>query len=282
MSLNSFIPEVWAAKVLSAFKAELVYGSLCNREYEGEIAQAGDTVRINSIGDPTVAPYVKGVTDIEPEQLDSTDQTLLIDQSHYFAFEVDDIDKRQMAGNVMGEGMDRAAYLMAETVDEYVSGLYTGAAAANVIDPVHIDDGDTAYTQLVALRTKLNVAKAPKQGRWVVIPSWYTGLLLENSKFVANPALSTAGANLQNGMVGRAAGFDIYESETVPVISGDDYAVIAGYRGAITLAEAINKTEAYRPENSFSDAVKGLLLFGAKLIRSNGIAVLKASQTAVG
>jgi hypothetical protein len=268
MSLANFIPEIWSAKILSTFKAELVYGNLVNRDYEGDISQAGDSVRINSIGDPTVAPYVKGTTTITPEQLTSTAQNLLIDQSHYFAFEVDDIDKRQAVGNIMGEGMDRAAYKLAETVDAYIAGLYVGA-----------DVGNVTATTLVTLRTLLNKAGVPQQGRWVVIPSWYTGLLLENAKFVANPAMAQAGGNLLNGVVGRAAGFDVYESEAVPLITGDDYAVTAGYPGAVTLAEAINKVEAYRPEDSFADAVKGLLLFGAKLIRANGIAVLKASQT---
>lgn len=282
MAVTTFIPEVWAAKILSAFKQELVYGALCNRDYEGDIAQSGDTVHITSLADPTIAPYVKGVTEIDPAQLNTTDDTLVIDQSHYFAFEVDDIDKRQLKGDVMPEAMDRAAFGMADLVDQYIAGFYTDADAGNVIAATAITDGDKAYTGLVSLRTVLNKAKVPKKGRWVVVPSWYTALLLENSKFVANPALGQAGANLQNGAVGRIAGFDVYESENVPTISGDDDAVMAGHPSAITLAEQINKVEAYRPESSFSDAVKGLLLYGAKVIRPTALAVLTASQTAVG
>ena len=97
MALDTFIPEVWTQELLSALEKATVIAApgVVNRDYEGEIAQAGDTVHINSIGDPTVATYTRGSTTITPEQLTTAQQSLVVDQAKYFAFLVDDIDARQ-------------------------------------------------------------------------------------------------------------------------------------------------------------------------------------------
>lgn len=281
MALTSFIPEVWSGKVNVAKDKKFVYAALCNRDYEGDIAQAGDTVHITTLVSPTIGDYVKGTTKIDPAQLSTTDDTLVITESKYFAFEVDDIDARQTAGNVMPKAMTKAAEGLANDADQFISALYTGIDAGNVISAMAITDGDKAYSALVQMRTIMTEKDIPADGRWVVIPAWYTGLLLENAKFVANPALAQSGQNLLNGFVGRAAGFNIYESNGVPVISGDDHAVLAGTNDAMTFAEQINKVEAYRPDDSFSDAVKGLYLYGAKLVDPKGLVLLTASETAV-
>ena len=104
MSLN-FIPTVWAARLLSALEKSLVYGQagVVNRDYEGEINQSGDTVKIGSIGDPTIGTYTKD-TDITIQALTDAEQTLLINQQKYFGFAVDDIDKIQQ--NVTGNSYD--------------------------------------------------------------------------------------------------------------------------------------------------------------------------------
>jgi hypothetical protein len=97
MAITFFQPEIWAAQLLSVLEKSLVYAgpSVVNRDYEGEIANAGDTVHITSIGDPTIGTYTKD-TDITVQVLTDADRALLIDQQKYFAFEVDDIDLRQV------------------------------------------------------------------------------------------------------------------------------------------------------------------------------------------
>jgi N4-gp56 family major capsid protein len=280
VAINHFIPEVWSASLLTSLKKALIYAqpNIVNRDYEGDIANAGDTVRITSISRPTISDYVPGVTSITPEPLTDTQRTLVIDQSKYFAFEVDDVDARQAMGNVLSEGMREAAFALAELADRFVAGLYTGVQAANNLGTVAVTTGDLAYTQLVQLASRLHTANVPDDMRWVVIPPWYHALLLENTKFTDQSASGQPSAAV-NGSVGRVAGMEILMSNNVPNPTGDDYAVIAGTRSAITYAEQINKTEAYRPESSFSDAVKGLHLYGGKLIRPDGIAVVTASQT---
>src|SRR5574337_463011 len=113
MAVDSFIPEVWNASLLTTLSKKYVFGQggIINRDYEGDISQYGDTVHIGSLTDPTVATYTKNVTVIDPATLATTDQTLLIDQSKYFAFEVDDVDARQVRnnGDLMGKAAMRTA-----------------------------------------------------------------------------------------------------------------------------------------------------------------------------
>jgi hypothetical protein len=282
VSLTRFRPEIWSANLLVALRASLVYGGpgIVNRDYEGEITQSGDTVRITSISRPTVGTYVPGSTSIHPEQIQDAQRTLVIDQAKYFAFEVDDVDARQAKGNVIPQAMNESAYALATIIDSYISSFYTGVQSANVLGssgtPISIataSNPNDAYNKvLVPLRTALTKANVPAEGRFVVVPPEFYGALLQDSRFIkVNESGSEMG--LRNGMVGRAAGFDILESNTTPVPTTGVNAIIAGTSDAITFAEQINKTEAYRPQDSFSDAVKGLALYGAKLVRPDALAV---------
>lgn len=282
MAITNFIPEVWSAQLLSSLKKSLVYGgpSVVNRNYEGEITDSGDTVKITSISRPTVATYTKNSTTISPETLTDASRSLLIDQSKYFAFEVDDIDLRQSknGGALMSEAADEAAYALGDVADQFIAALYTDADAGNALGTVSVTSAALAVSQLIALKVKLDNANVPQQGRYVVVPPWYHGLLLGSDLFVRVDASGTSEA-LRNGMVGRAFGFDVLVSNNAPLVTGDDYAVLAGYPGAISFAEQIVKVEAYRPESAFSDAIKGLHVYGAKVVRPSGIATLVASIT---
>jgi hypothetical protein len=251
-----------------------------NRNYEGDIANFGDTVHITSISRPTVADYTKDVTSISPETLTDATRALVVDQAKYFAFEVDDIDMRQAraGGALMSEAAQEAAYSLADTADLYIAGLYSGAQAGNQITTTAITTAALAVTGLINLKVKLDVANVPQQGRYVIVPPWYHGLLLQSDTFVRVDASGSSEA-LRNGQVGRAFGFDVYVSNNVTNTTGDDYRVCAGVPSAITFAQQIAKVEAYRPEAAFSDALKGLSLYGAKLVRPDAIATLIASIT---
>jgi hypothetical protein len=281
MGISSFVPEVWSAALLSSLKKAQVYAQLMNRDYEGEIAQAGDTVHITSVSRPTIANYVAGTTVITPESLTTADRILVVDQSKYFAFAVDDVDQRQAKGNLIDAAMQEAAYGLSDVTDQFAAGLYSGIQAANNVTTIAVTTGDIAYTQLTKLAQKLNEANVAMQGRFCVLAPWYLQLLLDTNKIAFNPALAGgAGATaVIEGYVNRLLGMDIYVSNNAPLITGDDYAIIAGTKMAWSFAEQISKTEAYRPQSSFSDAVKGLHLYGAKLTRPDGLAYITASQT---
>jgi len=288
MAIDRFIPEIWAAQLLSALEKNLVFAQpgIVNRDYEGEISQSGDTVRITSISDPTIGNYVPNTTVITPENLTDAQRTLVIDQSKYFAFEVDDVERRQAKGDVMPEAMRRAAYKLRDIVDQYIAAFYTSVPTANRVAAgaevvVAAADPTALYDDvLVPLSVKLDEANTPTEGRWVVLPPWLYGRGLSDDRFIRADASGTT-AGLRNAVVGEAAGFTIYKSNNVVNVTSDQYAVLAGAgNGAISYAEQINKVEAYRPESSFSDAVKGLHLWGAKVIRPELLAYAQVGQAA--
>ena len=276
----SFIPEVWSAKMLVSLKKALVYAGpgVVNRDYEGEIKGQGDTVRIRSMGRPTIGTYTKNSTTITPETLTDAQRALYIDQSKYFAFELDDIDAAQSTGGELETSLQEAVYGLRDVADQYVAALYTGAQAANQIGTVSVTTAALAYTQLRKLKVKLDEANVPMEGRYCVVPPWYEGLLLEEDKFVRVDASGTS-EGLRNGQIGRALGFNVLASNNAPLVTGDDYAVIAGHPSAISFAEQIASIETYRPESAFSDALKGLHVYGAKLVRPDAIATVVASIT---
>lgn len=279
MSINNFKPEIWSAQLLMALRDNLVYAQpqLVNRNYEGEITSHGQSVHITMIGDPTIFDYDAGDT-INYEDVETSGTDLVIDQAKAFAFKLDDVDKAQALLNPMQEMATNAARGLRDKADAYVASLYTGVAAANTIgstaSPINTYTTPTdAYDKvLVPMRTKLNRASVPKEGRYIVVSPEFTGSLLEDSRFVKVNESGTE-EGLRNGIVGRAAGFDILESNNTPVPSGDTQVVMAGYPGAITYADQVLETEALRLQSTIADAIRGLHVYGAKLLRPAGVAV---------
>jgi hypothetical protein len=281
MSIDTFKPEVWSAVLLASLKKALVYGDLVNSDYEGEITDYGDTVTVNSVSRPTIGTYVPNVTNVTPQQLQTAQRKLVVDQAKYFAFSVDDVDARQARGDLIPAALSEAAYGLADVADQFLAGLYTGVQAANNLGTIAVVTGTptSAYDNvLVPLKVALDNANVPTEGRWCVIPPWFHGRLLRDDRFIRADASGEASQAI-NGYVGKAAGFSLRMSNNTPFPGGDDNIVIAGVRSAISFAQQINKVEAYRPQTGFSDAVKGLQLYGAKLMRPDALAVCQASQT---
>lgn len=278
MAVTSFIPELWSARLLNALDKSHVFANVVNRDYEGEIKKMGDTVHINTIGAVTIGTYTSN-TDFSsgPETLATTDQTLAIDQAKYFNFQVDDIDAAQAAGDIMDKAMTRAAYGLADASDRYIAGVLAGAAdASNLVssDAVALTSSNV-YENVVKMRTILDKANVPTAGRWLVIPPEMYALILLDDRFVKTGGEMAEGI-LRTGLVAQAAGFDIYLSNNC-VNDSDTYTIVGGVDAAATYAEQIVSTEAYRPEKRFADAVKGLHVYGAKVVDKAQIACLKAT-----
>ena len=108
MSIDNFIPTLWAVELLENLNDKHVYSDLLNRDYEGQINNVGDTVKINSIGRITIATYTKNSTINAPETLDDSNLMLAITESDYFNFEIDNIDKKQQQPKLMGDAMKEA------------------------------------------------------------------------------------------------------------------------------------------------------------------------------
>lgn len=287
MAVDTFIPEIWAADLFVGLRKEQIFGQagIINRDYEGEIAQAGDTVHIGSLAAPTISTYVKNVTVIDPQTLTTTDQTLLIDQSKYFAFEVDDVDKRQVksGGQLLTKAASDSAYGLSDSQDVFLATAMT-TNAGNVIAAGDVATPDAAYKVILALKVKLDKAKIPTSGRWVVVSPEFYALILQDARFTDASKYADGGSTIRNGEVGRVLGFRVLSSLNLPAGTAGTNPevsnfVIAGHPMATTLAEQINSVEAYRPQGSFSDAIKGLHLYGAKVVRPEALAVMDADVT---
>ena len=276
MAVTKFLPEVWSATLLSILEKSLVYaGAPCvNRNYEGDIANYGDTVHIVSVADPTISTYTKD-TDLTVQVLTDSEQLLTIDQAKAFAFEIDDIDMRQVrsGGALMTEAAQRAAFGLRDVTDQYVAGLMkAGVNASNALGAITVSTTATdAYDKvLVPLAQKLDEANVPTEGRFVVVPpAFYAKLRLDGRFIKANESGRSA---LHNGDVGDAAGFQILTSNNAPAGATTGKMVIAGSNIATSFAEQISKVEAFRPEKRFADALKGLHLYGAKVVRDTALA----------
>lgn len=273
MAIDNFIPEYWSSKILVALRDKLTYAqpNVINRNYEGEIRQAGDTVHITNFVDPATRAYTRN-NPISYDILTDATRALVIDQERYFAFSVDDVDRRQALGGFVEEATTGASYNLAADADEYVGGLMlAGVDAGNQLGAETVTDGDGAYDLLVELRTLLTRSNTPGQGRFAIVPPEFYALLLKSDLFVRADASGTT-EGLRNGFVGRAAGFDIIESNVVPEDSGGAFGVIAGHSIATTYAEQIVKTEALRLETTFGDGIRGLHVYGAKVVRPTNLA----------
>lgn len=280
MAISNFIPEIWSARLLESLKKDLVFGgpNVINHDYEGEIANVGDTVHILSVGRPTVNDYVANSTVIAPEELTDADQTLIINRSKYFAFKIDDVDARQAKPGIMNQAMDESSYALRDVADQWIAGMYTGVAPANILTPITtlVSAPTDAYVALVNLDTRLDQANVPKNGRFAVVPPAFYGALQLDPRFTSYLNSGTTDT-LLNGVVGKASGFEISESNNCPDLGAGVKVVIAGHSRAWSFAQQINKTVAYRPEASFSDAIKGLHLYGSKLVVPQALATINVS-----
>ena len=201
----------------------------------------------------------------------------------------------------MAQAMSDAGYYMSDTMDQYYAGFYTDTNTANNIGSSgsfttpdkstydKVGGGTVVYDYLVQLGQKLNEAKIPRQGRWCVVPPWITTFLMQDPRFTSYNTDAARASIMTNNLdasagkagdayIGRVAGMDAYESINAPHlggtvgIAGSQDVVIAGHRMAATKAEGLVETEAFRPPDRFSDAVKGLALYGAKVVRPDALA----------
>jgi P22 coat protein - gene protein 5 len=279
-----FIPTVWAARLLVALEKALVYGqaSVVNRDYEGEIRKAGNTVKIASIGDVTVADYTKDTDIGAPETLTDDEQTLLINNAKYFNFYVDSVDRAQQNVNVLDEAMRRSSWKLRDESDTFLANAMDAAVVSgNKIGSTttpKIPTKADAYEYLVDLGVLLDEGSVPMEGRFVVVPAWFHGLLLKDDRFVKSGTMPSD-RRLANGMVGEAAGFSILKSNNVPNTGGTKYKIIAGHSIATAYVEQILDVQTYKPEKRFGDAVKGLHVYGAKVVRPTALAQLIANKT---
>lgn len=279
MSIKNFIPEIWSDNILRALDEQHVAVALANREYEGEISGAGDTVKVSQIGDITVSNYESG-TDISFQDLDDSQKTLLIDQQKYFAFKVDDVDAAQANQNLIPEASRKSAVALSGVSDTFLLNKYADAglsqntdASPATVTSTNVDD------EVLAVGEKMNENNVPVNApRFMVIPPWFHTKLVQ-------AGLTTKTVNdalFANGFIDQVLGFKMYMSNNVSIgtpATGANTRIICGVEGeTFAFAEQIVKVEALRPEKAFEDAVKGLHVYGGKLWRPDMTCTLYVSK----
>lgn len=261
MSVQNFVPAIWTTKILRTLEDNLVAKKICNMDAEGEIKKAGDTVYFNGLADPTINTYSGTVT---YEGLQDAGVTMHIDQQNYFAFKVTDIQKAQANVDLKGSQAARAAYKLKEACDTNIMSLYD---QANLTVTDASCDTASILSTMGSIQQKLAEVNVPSSDMWCVIPPWVQlKLKLAGIKFQINNGLNgTGGMAWTNDL-----GFDIYVTNQVVNTGTVDTPVskvMAGSYNAIAFAQQIIETEAIRLEGSFDTGVRGLHVFGRKVVR---------------
>lgn len=278
MAVKNFIPEIWSSRLLKHLDMNLVFKSLVNTDYEGEIKNYGDTVRVNQIGNIKVENWAK-TQNVVPQDLDSTQAILTIDQARYFAFQVYDVDAAQANVNLMDAAMERAAFSLAKDIDTYIAQKYIDAGIEMGDYEVKAESGTstiTAYDLITEVAAKLDEHNVPDAGRWLVVPPWFHAMLLRSIEYkLAVEDYKTT------GVIPQVAGMKILKSNNIQTDedSGEVYYyLMGGTNMAISFAMQVQTTEAMRSASNFADVVRGLVLYGAKVFYPEALVSVKVKR----
>lgn len=269
---SAFIPQIWSQKLSQMLEKNCVMLQCVNRNWEGEIKNQGDTVKIITPAAVSVSTLTS--ENIEYSSLTPTSQDLVIDQKKFFAFKIDDVAQVQANTDIMEAHLVNAKNAIEEVQDSYLLGMHTNVSEDNTIgsesSPIVLDKS-TIYENFVKLSLALKNSDAVHLGAkpWVVINPNIESYLLQSPEFIS--AYKVADETLREGSIGRIAGMDVLVSTNLTDVDGKYY-VFAGTNEAITFASQLAKIESLRDKDSFSDLVRGLYLYGAKTVQPKALA----------
>ena len=285
---GNFIPEIWSGKLLEKFYSTTVLAAIANTDYQGEIANQGDKVYIRT--KPTIT-----IRDYQADQVLVVDRpssniiTLLIDQGKYFNEILDDVMEVQSDLNLLSMWCDDASEQLKITIDTVVlNTLDAGINSANKGATCGVKSGDinlgvsgtpvaltpaNIVNSIVDLGTVLDEQNIPETGRWLVMPPWTAGMIKKSD--LRNASISGDGISLvRNGRLGMIDRFTLYASNLLPTStegSAKSYRIFAGHPHGLSFASQFSKLETIRSESTFGTLLRGLQIFGAKVL--DGIAV---------
>lgn len=268
---SAFIPEIWSQKLNSMLAKNCVMLQCVNRNYEGEIKNQGDSVKIITPAEVTISTLDGSA--LTYSELSPTETDLVIDQKKFFAFKINDVAIAQANQDIMEAHLQNAKKAIEEVQDSYLLGQHANVDANNIIGGTTAItlDKSTIYSNFVALALKLKNANAVNNNQkpWVVINPTIESYLLQSPEFIS--AYNVADETLREGAIGRIAGMDVLVSTNLTATAGKYY-VLAGTNEAITFASQLSKVESLRDKDSFSDLVRGLYLYGAKTVQPKSLA----------
>ena len=294
---GNFTPEIFSQKVLKFFRRASVAEDITNTDYAGEIENFGDTVRIIKEPTITVSSYSRGAV-VNPQDLADDQITMVVDQANAFAFKIDDIEERHSHVNFEALATSSGAYALKRKYDGNIltamaagAGLTgeSGAETAQISgigtlgSALAVSSGDTAVNTMLAMAQALDEQSVPEENRWFIAPpAWYKQLFSAGAKFAEVQVTGDATSPLRNGLVslGNIAGFQCYKSTALVSNGGTDQVtlsglatdgseeiVLAGHMSSTATASHIAKTEVVRSTETFSDIVRGMHVFGRKVLR---------------
>lgn len=290
---GTFIPEIWSGKLVEKFYDATVLAAIANTDYEGEIKNMGDKVIIRTKPPITIRDY-EANQPLVVERPSSNIVELLIDKGSYFNTILDDVMEVQSDLNQLSMWADDASEQMKIVIDTKVlATLPAGAAAANKggtagrlsqdIDlgtsaaPVELSK-DNALDCIVDLGTVLDEQNIPETGRWVIIPPWVAGMIKKSD--LRDASLTGDGTSvLRNGRLGMIDRFTIYNSNLLPTVTDGgvtSVSILAGHQHGLTFAAQLSKMETLRSESTFGTLMRGLQIYGHKVLDGIAIAVLQA------
>ena len=285
---GNFIPDIWSAKLIEKFYSATVLAAICNTDYEGEIKNQGDTVNIRTKPTITIRDYQVN-QDLVVERPSSSMTTLTIDNAKYFNVALDDIMETQSDLNLLSMWSDDATEQLKITIDTAVlatvpagvTALNKGLTAGRISQNLNLGVAGTplaltplnVLSAIVDMGTVLDEQNIPETGRWLVIPPWLAGMIKKSD--LRNASISGDGVSmLRNGRLGMIDRFTLYASNLLPTSTesaATAFHILAGHPHGITFASQITKIEQMRSERSFSDLLRGLQVYGSKVL--DGIAV---------
>jgi hypothetical protein len=264
-----FRPEFWAKELLRNLDNSGVMLDCVNRDYEGEIKNAGDTVHIQKAGDVTVSTYSTS-TPMNYDALTGETDTLVVDQHKYWGFLVPDIDKVQANVPLAQKYLQRAKKEISNVKDAYLLGLaQAGVASGNQLGTVALTAANI-YGTCVALFEKLARANAiddaglGEDGKrpFLILPPEVISIVKQSDE--AKHATTLGDQTIRKGAIMQFAGFDIKQSTVFPApTTTTAQTIIAGTTEAITYADQVLKTESIKDKDYFGDYVRGLYVYGA-------------------
>lgn len=293
-----FIPEIWSGKLIEKFYAATVLAAISNTDYEGEIRNAGDTVKIRTKPTITIKDYrADGLLELERPKGSVVD--LVIDKGKYFNTILDDVMEVQSDLNNMSLWADDASEQMKIVVDtEVLTSLQGQAAAANrgttagkvsgdinlgeTTTPLAVVPNDPGAGEVDVLDVILRLGQAldeqniPESGRWLIIPTWMSTYIKRSElrqAYLSGDAVSM----LRNGRIGMVDRFTIYVSNLLPQgtlagLASGETAIYAGHAHGLTFASQINNVESMRSEQTFGTILRGLQVYGYKVIDNVALA----------
>ena len=296
-SASGFIPSIWSGKMIEKLYASTAYAEIANTYYEGAINNQGDSVQIRTTPSITIRDYEIG-GGLTYEKPTSAKVELQIDQAKYFAFELLDVDKYQADIKLMDDWSNDAGQGMKIEIDTDINAYaYTEVAAENAGATAGVKSGSLnlgsatapiAITKanildvLVDCGTALDEQNVPDDQRWVQLPPWMNGMLKKSDLRDAS-IMGDATSAFRNGKVGNLDRFTVYISNNLTsavnaTTTNMATNIIFGHKKALTFASQMTRMENVDNPNDFGRLVRGLNVFGRKVIDPNAIGHLYAEH----